>query len=37
MFGVLLMTAFEWAREPEADMVALVDSALEQLAAGPAL
>jgi AcrR family transcriptional regulator len=37
MFGVLLMTAFEWARDPEADMLALVDNALEQLAAGPAL
>jgi AcrR family transcriptional regulator len=37
MFGVLLMTAFEWARDPAADMVELVDTALEQLAAGPAL
>jgi AcrR family transcriptional regulator len=37
MFGVLLVTAFEWARDPAADMVALVDTALEQLAAGPAL
>ena len=37
MFGVLLVTAFEWARDPAADMAALVDTALEQLAAGPAL
>ena len=37
MFGVLLVTAFEWARDPAADMVELVDTALEQLAAGPAL
>jgi AcrR family transcriptional regulator len=37
MFGVLLMTAFDWARDPAADMVELVDTALEQLAAGPAL
>lgn len=37
MFGVLLLTALEWGRGPEADLLAMVDSALEQLEAGPAL
>ncbi|HEV7647484.1 MAG TPA: TetR family transcriptional regulator [Actinophytocola sp.] len=37
MFGVLLMTALEWGASPEADLLAMVDSALEQLESGPAL
>jgi AcrR family transcriptional regulator len=37
MFGVLLMTALEWGRDPETDLVALVDAALDQLESGPAL
>jgi AcrR family transcriptional regulator len=37
MFGVLLMTAFEWTKNPDADMVELVDAALDQLESGVTL
>lgn len=34
MFGVMLMVAFEWGRDPEADLVAMADVALDQLQGG---
>ena len=37
MFGVLLVAALDWGRDPEADLVAMIDAALEQYEAGPAL
>jgi AcrR family transcriptional regulator len=37
MFGVLMMAAFEWTANPDADMVALVDAALDQLETGMVL
>jgi AcrR family transcriptional regulator len=37
MFGVLLMTALDWRRGPETDLLAMIDAALRQLEAGSAL
>jgi AcrR family transcriptional regulator len=34
LFGVLLMVAFEWAREPDTDLLTMVDAALDQLDVG---
>lgn len=31
MFGVLLVAALDWGRDPESDLVAMVDTALDQL------
>ncbi len=37
MFGVLLVAALDWTGNPDADMVALVDAALDQLETGMVL
>jgi AcrR family transcriptional regulator len=37
IFGVLLITALEWGGKPEIDLLAMVDTALEQLEAGQSL
>ena len=37
MFGVLLATALDWGGRSDADLLTLVDAALEQFEAGPSL
>ena len=34
MFGVLLVAALEWAKSPDADLVAIVDATFDQFEAG---
>lgn len=34
IFGVLLIAAFDWVREPERDILAVIDDALDQLERG---